>query len=109
MYSNIKLLSSGVAGSTTATAYTSPITKQSQIGSLIFHNSSSAITQLEVFVYGTATGNKILNVLLSESETYEFSPKVPITLESEETFSIKAGAEAAINYFIYGRTEEPIV
>ena len=107
-YGDIKRLNSATAqlAATVGTLYTAPSGKRAQIGSIIFHNTSSTNTRTaEIFDNGSAASNKLLSVVLSANETFEFSPKVPIVLEGGQTLQGDSDAATTVNVRIYGREE----
>lgn len=89
----------------TTTIYTAPATKLTQIGTIILHNSDSVARDVRVFSNTNAANGRILFVALPASETYEFSPKIPIVLYGSDTLQANASANSAVNFIAYGREE----
>jgi hypothetical protein len=107
-YGDIKRLNTATSqlAATVGTLYTAPSAKRTQIGSIILHNTSSTNNRTaEVFDNGTAASNKLLSIVLSANQTYEFSPKVPLVLSGGETLQGNSDAATTVNVRIYGREE----
>jgi hypothetical protein len=90
---------------TVSTIYTAPVSKRTQIGTILIHNTDTTARDIRVFSNTNANTGRILYVTLDASETYEFSPKVPLTLEGSQTLRANASANAVINTLIFGREE----
>lgn len=106
-YGDIKRLSTQNQQLTTdnTTIYTAPSGKLSQIGTIIFHNVDSVARDVRVFSNSNASNGRVLNITLPANETYEFSPKIPLVLYGNDTFSANASANTAINILLFGREE----
>lgn len=66
--------------------YTSPANKAVELGSVILHNTQSTAVTVQVFVGGNSVlGNRVLSVTLAASETFEFTPKIPMVLPAAST------------------------
>lgn len=106
-YGDIKQLSTEGQQLTTdvSTIYTAPSGKRSQIGTILIHNTDTSSHDVRVFSNTNANTGRILYVTLDSSETYEFSPKVPLTLEGSQTLRANASANSVINTLIFGREE----
>jgi hypothetical protein len=90
---------------TVSTIYTAPTGKQAQIGTILIHNTDTSARDVIVFSNTNANTGRILFVTLDSSETYEFSPKVPLTLYGQDTLRANASANAVINTLVFGREE----
>lgn len=90
---------------TVSTIYTSPTSKQTQIGTILIHNTDTAAQDVRVFSNTNANTGRILFVTLDASETYEFSPKVPLTLYGSDTLQANASSNSVINTIVFGRQE----
>jgi hypothetical protein len=103
----IKLTSQGeqLAGSPAA-VYTAPTGVRAQIGTILLHNTSTSSNDVKVYVNGDTDADRILYITLDPSETYEFSPKVPLTLEGDETLEGEAENADEVNIIALGREEE---
>ena len=106
-YGDIKRLTAQGAqiAATVGTVYTAPAAKRAQIGTIILHNTTSASKDVKIYSNGSTAAARILYIALDGNETYEFSPKVPITLAGAETLQGEATASSEINILIYGREE----
>jgi hypothetical protein len=106
-YGDIKRLSTEGQQLTTDTTpiYTAPSGKLAQIGSIIFHNSDTVAREVNVFSNTNANSGRILSIALPASETYEFSPKIPIVLNGDETLQANSSFNTVVNTFLYGREE----
>ena len=90
---------------TVSTIYTAPSGKRAQIGTILIHNTDTSAKDVLVFSNTNANTGRILYVTLDSSETYEFSPKVPFTLEANQTLRANASANSVVNTLIFGREE----
>lgn len=106
-YGDIKQLNTEGQQLTTdiGTIYTAPSGKRAQIGTILIHNTDSTTMDVRVFSNTNANTGRILYISLDSSETYEFSPKVPFTLESNQTLRANASGNAVVNTLIFGREE----
>jgi hypothetical protein len=106
-YGDIKQLNTEGQQLTTdiATIYTAPSGKRAQIGTILIHNTDTSSRDIRVFSNTNANTGRVLYVTLDSSETYEFSPKVPFTLEANQTLRANASANSVINTLIFGREE----
>ena len=102
----IRLSSEGQQLTTDVTTiYTAPSGKRAQIGTILIHNTDTSTRDVRVFSNTNANTGRILFIALDASETYEFSPKVPFTLEANQTLRANASANAVVNTLIFGREE----
>lgn len=90
---------------TVSTIYTAPSGKRAQIGTILIHNTDSSARDVRVFSNTNANTGRILYISLDGSETYEFSPKVPFTLEANQTLRANSSANSVVNTLIFGREE----
>ena len=106
-YGDIKQLSTEGQQLTTSisTVYTAPVSKRAQIGTILIHNTDSGGQDIAVFSNTNANTGRILYITLDGSETYEFSPKVPLTLEGSQTLRANSSANSVVNTLIFGREE----
>lgn len=106
-YGDIKRLTTQGQQLTTdvSTIYTAPTGKLSQIGTILIHNSDTSSKDVRVFSNTNANSGRILFVTLDASETYEFSPKVPLVLYGDDTLQANATANSVINTIVFGREE----
>ena len=106
-YGDIKRLSTQgqQIASTVGTLYTAPTGKRSQIGTILLHNIDTSSVDIEIFINGTADADRVLYITLDSSETYEFSPKVPLVLEGAQTLQGEASVADKANIVIFGREE----
>jgi hypothetical protein len=107
-YGDIKRLTTQGQQLTTdvSTIYTAPATKRTQIGTILIHNTDTSAKDVRVFSNTNANSGRILYVTLDASETYEFSPKVPLVLEGSDTLQANASANSVVNTIVFGREEE---
>ena len=106
-YGDIKRLTTQGQQLTTvvSTIYTAPVSKQTQIGTILIHNTDTAARDVRVFSNTNANTGRILFIALDGNETYEFSPKVPLTLYGADTLRANSSANAVVNLLVYGREE----
>jgi len=106
-YGDIKRLSTQgqQLAATVGTLYTAPTAKRAQIGTIILHNTTSATKDVKIYSNGSTDAARLLYITLDSSETYEFSPKVPLVLEGGQTLQGETEAASEINILIYGREE----
>lgn len=106
-YGDIKRLTAQGAqlAATVGTLYTAPAGKKSQIGTIILHNTSAASKTVKLYAGGSTATARLLTITLDANETYEFSPKVPVTLEGAETLQGEATVATEINIIVFGREE----
>ena len=106
-YGDIKQLSTEGQQLTTdvSTIYTAPSGKRAQIGTVLIHNTDTSARDVRVFSNTNANTGRVLYIALDSSETYEFSPKVPFTLEANQTLQANASENAVVNTLIFGREE----
>lgn len=91
---------------TAAAVYTAPEDTRVQIGTIILHNTGAAANDVIIYSNGDTAADILLYITLEPNETYEFSPKVPIVLEGEETLEGEAENDDEVNIFVYGREED---
>jgi hypothetical protein len=88
-----------------STIYTAAVGKPTQIGTILIHNTDSSARDIRVFSNSGANTGQILYVTLDSSETYEFSPKVPLALYGSDTLRANASANSVVNVLIFGRED----
>ena len=110
-YGDIKRLTAAGAqvAATTAAVYTAPAGTRAELGTILLHNSSSSSEDVEIYLYGSATASRLLNITLAANETYEFSPKFPIVLSGADTIQAKASNASEINVRVFGREETGVI
>jgi hypothetical protein len=106
-YGDIKRLTTQGQQLSTAvsTIYTAPSGKQTQIGTILIHNTDTTARNVQFYSNSSANTGRILFIALDASETYEFSPKVPLTLYGSDTLQANASANSVVNTIVYGREE----
>jgi hypothetical protein len=110
-FGDIKRLNSATAqlGSTAAVVYTAPSGTRAQIGTIILHNTTADAKDIQLYSNGSTAASRILYITLGANETYEFAPKVPITLEGSETLQGEASTASHVNIKLFGREESGVV
>lgn len=88
-----------------STIYTSPTSKQTQIGTILLHNTDTVARNVQLYSNSSANTGRILFIALDASETYEFSPKVPLTLYGSDTLQANASSNSVVNTLVFGRQE----
>jgi hypothetical protein len=107
-YGDIKRLNSQSQqlAATVGVIYTAPSGKRAQIATIILHNTTSAAKTVKLYSGGSTAAARDLSISLDGSETYEFSPKVPIVLDGGQALQGEATAASEINIIVYGRVED---
>jgi hypothetical protein len=90
---------------TVSTIYTAPSGKRAQIGTILIHNTDTTTRNVQLYSNTNANTGRVLFIALDASETYEFSPKVPFTLEANQTLRANSSANSVVNTIVYGREE----
>jgi archaellum component FlaF (FlaF/FlaG flagellin family) len=100
-----KLLNSGQFAASTGNIYLNPGSVTTGVKLIVMHNTGASNQQVQIFVNGTATSTKILDVFLTPLETITWAIEYPIMLTSAQSLKGVAGTASTVNYFIYGREE----